>query len=87
MTVPPWFLYIAGFSLVLLGVLQVQARPRKPSESPFQRYVNVGTLWSACCVTFGVALVLMASGWWTPAILQGPKSPPRPHHATPSSRP
>jgi hypothetical protein len=63
MNVPTWFLYIGGFSLVILGGLQIQQRPRKPNDNFYQRFVNVGTLWSLCCIGVGTLLVLIALGW------------------------
>ena len=80
MMVPAWFLYIAGFSLMLLGVLQIQARPRKPNATLYDRFVNVGTLWSLCCITVGAGILLMATGWWTPELLQPPKTLPKLKH-------
>jgi len=84
--VPIWFLYIGGFSLVILGVLQIQARPRKKDDTLYRRFVNVGTLWSLACVTVGVGLLMMALGWWTPDFVRRPAAPPgraRPHRAAP----
>jgi hypothetical protein len=63
MNVPTWFLYIGGFSLVILGALQIQQRPRKANDNFYTRFVNVGTLWSLCCIGVGTLLVLMALGW------------------------
>jgi hypothetical protein len=79
MIVPAWFLYVAGFSLVMLGVLQIQARPRKPDATLYDRYVNVGTLWSLCCIVAGLGILLMATGWWTPDFLAPPKTLPKKH--------
>ena len=79
MIVPPWFLYISGFSLVLLGVLQIQARPRQPDDTLYTRFVNIGTLWSLCCIAAGLAILSMALGYWTPTFLIPPKKPPKLH--------
>jgi hypothetical protein len=79
--VPTWFLYVGGFSLMILGGLQIQARPRKKDDGFYQRFVNVGTLWSLCCIAVGTGLVVMALGWWTPdfAMQRGARDrvPPR----------
>ena len=75
MIVPTWFLYIGGFSLLILGGLQIQARPRKKDDSFYQRFINVGTLWSLCCITVGAGLLLMATGYWTPEFAAPPKAP------------
>jgi hypothetical protein len=79
MTVPAWFLYVSGFSLVILGLMQLQARPRQRGASLYERFVNVGTLWSLCCITVGVGILLMALGWWTPSFLASPRPVPRLH--------
>ncbi len=76
MNVPTWFYYIGGFSLVILGALQIQQRPRKPNDNFYQRFVNVGTLWSLCCIAVGVILVLTALGWIDLHLAD--KVPPRP---------
>jgi hypothetical protein len=76
MIVPAWFLYIAGFALVVLGVLQIQARPRKKHEGPVGRFVNLGTFWSLLCITVGTAVVLIALGYWTPDFAAKPKPKP-----------
>ena len=80
MIVPTWFLYVTGISMLLLGVLQIKARPRKPGDSLYVRFVNLGTLWSLLCITVGVGLTLMALGYWTPSFLQPGKPPPAPQH-------
>jgi hypothetical protein len=76
--IPKWFLYLGGFSLVMLGILQVQARPREPDDSLYRRFVNLGTLWSLICMSMGLALLFIALGYW-----QGPlpseRPPARPH--------
>jgi hypothetical protein len=79
MIVPAWFLYVAGFSLVVLGAMQIQARPRKKDATLYERFVNVGTLWSLVCITVGVCILLMATGWWTPDFLAPPKVLPKKH--------
>lgn len=65
--IPSWFLYLAGFSMVILGVLQILQRPRKEGAGVYERFINLGTMWSLICITVGVALLLMALGYW-----QGP---------------
>ncbi len=75
MIVPTWFLYIGGFSLLILGGLQIQARPRRKDDTIYQRFVNVGTLWSLCCIAVGAGLLLMATGYWTPEFAAPPKPP------------
>jgi len=77
MIVPAWFLYVAGFSLVILGVLQIQVRPRERDAGFYQRFVNVGTLWSLCCIVVGAGILLMATGWWTPEFLAPPRTMPK----------
>ncbi len=74
--IPSWFLYLAGFSMVILGVLQIVQRPRKPGAGVYDRFVNLGTMWSLVCISVGVGLLLMALGYW-----QGPLgvSAPPPH--------
>jgi hypothetical protein len=76
--IPTWFLYIGGFSLAVLGLLQIIERPRSAKASSYQRFVNVGTLWSLVCITVGVLLVLMALGWVARPDAARPP-PPRPH--------
>jgi hypothetical protein len=74
--IPIWFLYLGGFSLVILGVLQMIHRPRKQGAPLVERFVNLGTFWSLLCITVGVGLLLMALGYW-----QGPlglAAPPPP---------
>jgi hypothetical protein len=71
--IPTWFLYVAGFSMVMLGILQIQQRPRAPGDSFYRRFVNVGTLWSLLCISVGMGLLLMALGYW-----EGPLSRPAP---------
>ena len=67
--IPSWFLYISGFSLMILGAAQIQARPRKKNAGFYERFVNVGTVWSLCCVAAGAAVVAMALGWWQPWVV------------------
>ena len=64
--VPKWFLYISGFSLILLGIMQIQARPRREKAGFYERFVNLGTFWSLFCFVVGVAVVAMALGYWSP---------------------
>jgi hypothetical protein len=73
--IPTWFLYVTGFSMVILGALQVQQRPRGRGDSLYQRFVNIGTLWSLCCIVVGLGLLAMALGYWTGPLPQ----PTRPH--------
>jgi hypothetical protein len=73
--VPTWFLYVSGFSLVLLGVMQIQARPRAKGANLYDRFFNLGTFWSLLCITVGVAVVIMALGYWTPFDTPPPKVP------------
>ena len=61
--VPTWFLYVGGFSLMILGGLQIHQRPHEKGDSYFKRLVNVGTMWSITCIIVGAVLVLMALGW------------------------
>jgi uncharacterized membrane protein len=79
--IPTWFLYLAGFSLVILGGLQIQQRPRKEGEAGFYaRFVNLGTLWSLICIATGVALLAIALGYWQgPSHAPPPPKPPRYH--------
>jgi hypothetical protein len=76
--IPTWFLYLAGFSMVVLGALQIQQRPRNPGASVYQRFVNLGTFWSLLCVAVGVALLAMALGY-----LPGPVGAPPPEPKLP----
>jgi hypothetical protein len=62
--VPTWFLYLTGFSMLLLGCLQIYHRPRRKGAGVYERFVNIGTFWSLLCVTVGVALLAMALGYW-----------------------
>ncbi len=72
--IPTWFLYLGGFSLVILGVLQMVHRPRRPDANLYERFVNLGTFWSLVCITVGVGLLLMALGYWQGPL--GAQSPP-----------
>jgi hypothetical protein len=74
--IPLWFLYVGGISLFLLGALQIQQRPRQRGDGFYQRFVNVGTLWSLCCIGVGLWLVLMALGWVEVPGARPPPSPP-----------
>ncbi|MDB4970409.1 MAG: hypothetical protein JWN44_6098 [Myxococcales bacterium] len=65
--IPNWFLYMAGFSMVLLAILQLMQRPRREGDGLYARFVNLGTIWSLVCFAVGVGLLLMALGYW-----QGP---------------
>ncbi len=74
--IPSWVLYLAGFSLVVLGGLQIQQRPRRPGAGLYERFVNVGTLWSLLCITIGIGLLLMARGYWQGPLGLQRSSPP-----------
>jgi hypothetical protein len=76
--VPSWFLYVSGFSLVLLGIMQIQARPRKKDANFYERFINLGTFWSLLCITAGAGIVIMALGYWSP--LDKPTPPPAAKH-------
>jgi hypothetical protein len=78
MIVPQWFLYVAGFSLILLGGMQIQARPREKDAGFYARFVNLGTLWSLLCIAVGSAVVAMALGYFTP--FDRPAPPPPAKH-------
>jgi hypothetical protein len=87
---PPWFLYIGGFSLVVLGIMQIFARPRAPGDSLYKRFVNLGTMWSLACMTVGAGLIAMALGYWDGPLGAMRPSPPEkaqkrrhPHQPTP----
>jgi hypothetical protein len=71
--IPGWFLYLAGFSMVILGGLQIQQRPHERGESFARRFLNIGTAWSLLCIAVGVGLLLMALGYW-----EGPLPRPGP---------
>ncbi len=73
--VPTWFLYISGLSLVLLGIMQIQARPRRKDATFYDRFVNVGTFWSLLCIAVGAAVLAMALGYWTPFDKRPPERP------------
>lgn len=77
--IPTWFLFLTGFSMLLLGGMQLQQRPKKPGAPFYERFVNLGTLWSLLCIAIGVGLLAMALGYWAgPLGVQSP-SPPT-HH-------
>ena len=65
--IPIWFLYLGGFSMVVLGILQLVHRPHKAGASIAERLLTLGTFWSLLCVAVGVGLLAMALGYW-----QGP---------------
>ena len=56
---PRWFLYVGGFSLAILAMLQLRTRPSPKGASFYARFVNLGTLWSLVCFAVGVGLVTM----------------------------
>jgi hypothetical protein len=95
--VPAWFLYIGGFSLLILGGLQMQQRPRKKDDNFYKRFVNLGTMWSLLCIAVGVGLLAIATGWWEPwfarratppasAPVRAPRPPDRRPHEGSSDR-
>lgn len=74
--IPTWFLYLGGFSLVILGILQLIHRPRREGAGTVERIVNLGNFWSLVCIGIGVGLLLMALGYWQgPMGLQAPPPP------------
>ena len=75
--IPTWFLYLAGFSMVILGVLQLIHRPHKPNASLAERFINLGTFWSLCCITVGIGLLAMALGYWSGPLGAGTPPPPK----------
>jgi hypothetical protein len=75
--VPTWFLYLTGFSMVILAGLQIYHRPRRKGAGLYERFVNLGTFWSLLCFAVGIALLAIALGYW-----QGPIGPPRAPPAT-----
>ena len=81
--IPVWFVYVGGFSLVILGLLQMKVRPSEPGDSLYTKFVNVGTLWSLLCIAVGAGLLTMALGYWDgPFDIMKPPPPPksRRHH-------
>ncbi|HEY2749227.1 MAG TPA: hypothetical protein VGL86_31635 [Polyangia bacterium] len=79
--IPTWFLYLTGFSMLILGVLQLIHRPHKPNATIAERVVNLGTFWSLLCITVGVGLLLMALGYWQgPLGLAAPPPPKVPRY-------
>jgi hypothetical protein len=74
--IPTWFLYVTGFSMLMLGVLQIQQRPRQPEDSLYRRFVNIGTVWSLTCLAVGCGLLLMALGYWSGPLPQPKRLPP-----------
>jgi hypothetical protein len=81
MVVPVWFCYLGGFSMLILGILQIRARPREADDGFYKRFINLGTLWSLCCITVGIGLLAMATGWWTPDFVKAPPLKRPPIHA------
>ena len=76
--IPTWFLYLTGFSMLTLGVLQMVHRPHKAGAGLYARFVNLGTLWSLVCITVGIGLLAMALGYWEgPLGLAKPPPPPK----------
>lgn len=74
--IPAWFLYLGGFSMVLLGGLQLHHRPRRPGAGLAERFINLGTFWALLCIAVGVGLLLMALGYWQgPLGMQAPPPP------------
>jgi hypothetical protein len=79
--IPSWFLYLAGFSMVLLGGMQLYHRPHRAGAGLLERFVNLGTFWSLLCISVGVGLLLMALGYWQgPLGLQAPPPPKVPRY-------
>ncbi len=77
---PPWFLYIGGFSLVVLGLMQIAVRSGSRDDSIYKRFINIGTLWSLACMTVGAGLIAMALGYWEgPLGAMRPDPPETPH--------
>ncbi len=62
--VPTWFLYLTGFSMLILGGLQIHHRPRRRGAGLYERFVNLGTFWSLLCISVGVGLLVIALGYW-----------------------
>jgi hypothetical protein len=75
---PIWFLYLGGFSLCILGVLQIQQRPHQKGDGFYRRFVNLGTFWSLLCITVGLGLLAMALGYWHGPV-GAPEPPKHPH--------
>ncbi len=80
--IPTWFLYVGAFSLMILGALQIYARPREPGDGFYKRLINIGTLWSLICVTVGASLLAIALGYWRGPLGSGAPdpAPPKRHH-------
>jgi hypothetical protein len=74
---PTWFSYLSGFSLVILGVLQLVHRPRRQGATTVERIVNLGNFWSAICILVGIGLVLLALGYWQGPMGVGAPPPPK----------
>jgi hypothetical protein len=79
--IPIWFLYLAGFSMLILGVMQLFQRPRKEGAPSWERFINLGTLWSLICISVGVGLLAMALGYWEGPL--GLAAPPAPSKKAP----
>jgi hypothetical protein len=75
--IPTWFLYLAGFSMLILGILQLVQRPHEKGAGLYTRFVNFGTMWSLVCLAVGVALLLMALGYWQGPLGAGTPAPPK----------
>jgi hypothetical protein len=74
--IPTWFLHLSGFSMVILGVLQIVQRPHAPGDSFYKRFIHVGMVWSLICIAVGVGLVLMGLGYWQGPLGAGAPPPP-----------
>lgn len=61
--VPRWFVYLNGFAMLILGVALVATRPSRRGDSPYKRWINLGTLWACLCCTVGAALLAVALGY------------------------
>ncbi len=71
MAVPSWFWVLGGASLIVLGLLQLKARPSATEKNALARWLSAGVLWSLICIAVGVMLVLFAVG-----VLHGPNMNP-----------
>jgi hypothetical protein len=58
----PRFLVVCSIILILAGVAQIFARPRKENESPLEKIVNRATITMMLSVAFGIAGLLFGLG-------------------------
>lgn len=70
---PPWFLWLSGFAMLLLGGLRLVTRRHEPSV--FRRWFHF--TWGCLCCAFGVTLLAMALGYL--GHRPPPPAPPRVH--------